>query len=155
MRGATSSTVGIVVLNWNNYTDTARCLESLKNLAYPNYRTYLVDNGSTDHSMERLMLDYNGSSLKFILNGENLGFAAGCNRGIAMALQEGCHYILLLNNDCVVSDARFLEKAVRFAEATPRCGIVGGKILFWPETRRIWSTGGYITRLGRETYIGH
>jgi GT2 family glycosyltransferase len=88
------------------------------------------------------------------LNHENLGFAAGCNPGIGKALEDGCQYILLLNNDCLVNDVQFLDKAVNFAEATPDCGVVGGKILCWPETTRIWSTGGYITRFSREAYIG-
>ena len=147
--------VGIIVLNWNNYDDSARCLESIKNVEYPDYKIYLVDNGSTDQSIERLVAKYHVPCVEFVLNHSNLGFAAGCNRGIEVALKDRCDYILLLNNDCVICDVKFLRTAVGFAEATPECGILGGKLLFWPETARIWSTGGRVSRFGVEMYIGH
>ncbi len=44
----------IVVLNWNGWPDTIDCLESLQRLTYPNYQVILVDNGSTDDSVERI-----------------------------------------------------------------------------------------------------
>lgn len=147
--------VGIVILNWNNYRATSRCLTSLQGINYANYTVYLVDNGSTDGSREKLIREFSRGNIEFVLNEKNLGFAAGCNRGIERALSEGCDYVLLLNNDTIVYDRDFLLHAVELAESDPRCGIVGGKILFWPDTTRIWSTGGYITFLGGEVHIGH
>ncbi|MFB6199675.1 MAG: glycosyltransferase family 2 protein [Candidatus Nanohaloarchaea archaeon] len=46
--------VAIIVLNWNNYEDTAECLESLEDVEYPNYEVIVVDNGSTDGSLMNL-----------------------------------------------------------------------------------------------------
>ena len=40
--------VAVLVLTWNNYTDTSKCIESLHLLDYPNYEIVVVDNGSTD-----------------------------------------------------------------------------------------------------------
>jgi GT2 family glycosyltransferase len=57
MNTAESRTIGrvyIVVLNWNNWEDTIECLESLQCLDYHNYRVVVVDNGSTDDSVERI-----------------------------------------------------------------------------------------------------
>src|SRR6266404_5960850 len=147
--------VGVVILNWNNYRDTARCLDSFGSVTYANYLIYVVDNGSKDDSALRLGENFKNDYIRFILNPENLGFASGCNKGIAQALADGCEYLLLLNNDCIICDPGFLNKAVTLAEADPQCGIVGGKILFWPETNRIWSTGGYIKLWGAEKHIGH
>jgi len=147
--------VAIIVLNWNNYAVTSRCLQSLQEITYPNYVVYLVDNGSKDGSREKLFEEFKDSGIQFIFNEANLGFAAGCNQGIKKALKDGCDYILLLNNDCIVYDKDFLNYGVELAESDPQCGIVGGKILFWPDTRRIWSTGGYITFWGGEKHIGH
>jgi GT2 family glycosyltransferase len=147
--------IGIVVLNWNNYPDTSRCLRSLGGLEYPSCSVYLVDNGSTDGSLERLLQESPGGPLEVVANGENLGFAAGCNRGIERALTDGCDYVLLLNNDCIVEDKAFLAPAVSLAESDSRCGIVGGKILFWPDRGVIWSTGGFIRFWGSEVHIGH
>ena len=147
--------VGIIILNWNNYALTSRCLESITGLTYPCYTIYLVDNNSQDGSIEKLLERFGNTGIQFILNEANLGFAAGCNRGIKKALNDGCDYILLLNNDCIVYDKKFLNYGILLAELEPRCGIVGGKILFWPDTKRIWSTGGYISFWFAEKHIGH
>ena len=148
--------VAIVVLNWNNYNATNRCIESLWDLKYPKYKIYLVDNGSSDGSMQKLFGNFKtNSKIKFIFNEDNLGFAAGCNCGIKIALNEGTDYILLLNNDCIVYKNDFLNKVIAFAELDKKIGIMGGKILFWPEKNRIWSTGGYVSFWFAEKHIGH
>ena len=50
--------VALVVLNWNNAGDTLRCLASLEALTYPNYGLLVVDNGSTDDSVQRIRAVY-------------------------------------------------------------------------------------------------
>jgi len=147
--------VGIVVLNWRNYPATERCLRSLEAVTEPASTIYLIDNDSGDGSMDRLEAELKDPRIVFLRNPSNLGFAAGCNPGIRKALDDGCDYVLLLNNDCVVIEPGFLARAVELAEQHPRCGIVGGKILYWPDTRMIWSTGGFIRFWGGETHIGH
>jgi GT2 family glycosyltransferase len=137
--------VAIVLLNWNGYADTRRCLESLVGATYPR--------GSTDGSLDRLEAEYGRSGIVFIRNGRNLGFSAGCNRAIRRALADGCEYVLLLNNDCIVAEAGFLETMVTLAEADPRVGLVGGKVLRWPDTSVIWGTGGWISWAG-ERFVG-
>jgi GT2 family glycosyltransferase len=145
--------VAIVLLNWNGHDDTRRCLESLAGATYPRRTTYLADNGSTDGSMDRLEAEFGSSGIVFVRNGENLGFSAGCNRAIRRALADGCEYVLLLNNDCIVAEAGFLEAMVTLAEADPRVGLVGGKLLRWPDTGIIWGTGGWISWAG-ERFVG-
>lgn len=148
--------VGIVILNWNNYEDTSRCLESLENIDYPNYLAYLIDNGSDDGSRDKLDDEFaNKKWVRWISNGENLGFAAGCNPGIDQALSDGCDYVLLFNNDCVAYRDDFLKYGVRTAESQPNCGIIGGKILYWANNDRIWSTGGEFNLWLDVRYIGH
>jgi GT2 family glycosyltransferase len=46
--------VGIIVLNWNGWRYTVECLESLQRLMYPNYQAIVVDNGSTDDSLQKI-----------------------------------------------------------------------------------------------------
>ncbi len=46
--------VAIIVLNWNGWQDTIECLESLQRITYPNYQVIVVDNGSTDDSIEKI-----------------------------------------------------------------------------------------------------
>lgn len=136
--------VYVVVLNWNNYVDTKRCLESLAKATYPNLRVIVVDNGSSDGSVERLEAAF--PNHQFILNEKNLGFSRGCNPGIRTALaDEQCSYVLLLNNDSEVAQ-RFLEPAIDAAEADQQIGLVGGKILHSPESKIISYAGGEVTR---------
>ena len=120
------SKVAIIILNWNGKEDTIECLESLKHITYPNYEILLVDNGSTDGSVECFRERYPG--MEIIENGENLGFAEGNNVGIRRAMDEGVDYVLLLNNDTVV-DPKFLGELVKVAKGDERIGIVGAKIL--------------------------
>lgn len=96
-----SHKVGIIVLNWNNYSDTIRCVRTVLKQQYSNFRVYVADNGSTDGSFESLKEDINDVRVTWIENGANLGFAAGCNQGIARALSDECEYVLLFNNDCL------------------------------------------------------
>ena len=136
--------VYVIILNWNNYEDTKRCLESLNAATYPNLRTLVVDNGSADGSGKRLQADF--PDLHFIFNDKNLGFSRGCNVGIRAALaDEQCAYVLLLNNDAVVAPS-FLEGAIEVAEADAHAGLLGGKILFSPESKKIWYAGGDVLR---------
>ena len=53
--GTASALVYIVLVNWNGWRDTVECLESLRNLAYDNFRTIIVDNKSGDDSVRNIL----------------------------------------------------------------------------------------------------
>lgn len=132
------------MLNWNNYEDSKKCLVSLEHVSYPKLKVIVVDNASADGSGFQLQTEF--PSLQFIFNDKNLGFARGCNVGIRAALNNlDCSYVLLLNNDATVT-RHFLEPAIEMAETNPKVGLVGGKILFSEETKKIWYAGGTIDR---------
>lgn len=145
--------VGIVILNWNGYRVTRRCLDSLRTVDYAARTVYLLDNGSTDDSWTRLSTECADDGTVLIANGENLGFAAGCNPGIRRAVADGCAFVLLLNNDTLTPRPDFLHAMVELACSDPRIGLVGGRILLYPDTRTLWCTGGTIGWLG-ERYLG-
>ncbi len=133
-----------IVLNWNNFADSKACIESLETVTYPNLDIIVVDNGSIDHSGARLQQHF--PHLQFVFNDKNLGFARGCNVGIREALKDSaCQYVLLLNNDATTTPG-FLEQAVTFAEADSQIGLVGGKILYSAQSRKIWYAGGEVLR---------
>jgi len=131
--------VFIIIVNWNNWTDTLECLESLKNNDYLNYKVVIIDNGSKEK------FQISDSKVKVIYNKENLGFSGGNNVGIKYALENKADYILLLNNDTIVSN-NFLSKMVEIAEKDNKIGIVGPKIYF-PDSKKIWFAGGKINWL--------
>jgi hypothetical protein len=136
--------VVIVILNWNGKEDTAECIDSLRAITYPNYTILVVDNGSTDGSVEFLKERY--SHVEIARNNSNIGFGAGNNVGIELALSIGADYVLLLNNDTVV-DAHFLDYLVQEAESDLRIGFTGPKIyrLYEGEAAEyaVWKTFGW------------
>ena len=150
---AATPRVGIVVLHWNGYELTRRCLESLRAQRYPDVRVYVADNGSTDGSLARLQAGFGSDAIVFIENHANLGFSAGNNPAIRRALDDGCEWVLLLNNDVVCTSTDFIVHGVAAADGDAAIGIVGGKLVSWPDTSRLWSVGGEIGWLN-ERFIG-
>ena len=55
--------VSIIILNWNGWSDTVECLESIYHLNYSNYQVIVVDNNSTDDSIQKIN-DYAMGKLK-------------------------------------------------------------------------------------------
>jgi GT2 family glycosyltransferase len=135
--------VYVVVLNWNRYELTKRCIDSLLANVYPSLKLIVVDNASIDGSGVRLRSEF--ATCDFVFNYENLGFARGCNSGIKVALQDAnCAYVLLINNDATLAP-HGLSKAIEAAEASREIGLVGGKILKSPESKLMWYAGGDIS----------
>lgn len=101
--------IGIVILHWNNYTDTFNCLNSVSRLEklQNTIEVVIVDNASTNDSLKKL--ESNFRSIHFLKNSENLGFAAGNNRGIQYFIKRAVDFILILNNDTIVSKTLILE----------------------------------------------
>src|SRR3990170_339667 len=137
--------VAVVVLNWNGLADTSECLESLRAIAYPNYETIVMDNGSSGDDAEVLQQRF-GDSIRLIVSPRNLGFAGGCNSAMRDALAGEADYVLLLNNDVTV-DPQFLDELVRAAEGLPDAAALCPKIYFHDRPTVICSTGGRLNPL--------
>lgn len=136
--------VSIVLLNYNSYKDTLECIKSLSSITYSNYKIIIVDNNSSDNSELKIKEYIKGNDrIHFIQSGKNLGFSWGNNVGIKYALEQGCKYICLLNNDTVV-EPNFLEHLVRSMEQDDSIGISTGKIMYFNNKNIIWSAGGFI-----------
>lgn len=133
--------VYVLVLNWNGYPDTIRCLQSLKSLTYKNAAVVVIDNASTDRSVERIKAAY--SLVNILVNQDNLGFAGGNNVGIKYALKQGADYIWLLNNDTEVHPEA-LGKMIEVAEADPTIGMVGSRIFHLEQRDKLLFAGGKI-----------
>jgi GT2 family glycosyltransferase len=134
--------VGIVVLNHNGKELARRCLRSVMASPYANKDIILVDNASTDTSVEYLRSVF---PHVFILeNSENLGVAGGRNCGFREALRRGSHYILSLDNDARI-DGQLIEELVKVAESDPRIGVVGPKTYSDDGSGTIQCSGGRIT----------
>ena len=134
--------VSIIIVNWNNFHDSSECLESLSLVTYPNCEIVVVDNGSGGGEAMMLREGF-GDSIRLIENETNHGFAEGCNIGMRDALERGADYIVLLNNDTIVTPD-FLEDLINVAHGDERVGILGGKIYCHEYPDTIWFAGGLI-----------
>jgi len=133
--------VFIIILSWNRLNDTLECVESVKKIDYRNFEIMVVDNGSTDGSAEVVEKRY--PNITLIKNERNVGYAIGNNRGIEKALEMGCEYVFLLNNDTTI-DAACLNELVRIAESDAHIGAVGPKIYLYQNPAIVWYAGGEI-----------
>jgi GT2 family glycosyltransferase len=127
-----------VLLNWNGWRDTLTCLQLLVTQNYPALHIVVVDNHSSDDSVQRL--GEAGLQVEIIEAGANLGFAGGCNMGIKRGLQIGADWIWLLNND-TMAPGDTLTKLVA-AGSGSRVGIVGTVLHFLHDPSRIQAWGG-------------
>jgi GT2 family glycosyltransferase len=133
-----------VVLNWNNYDDTYQCLNSLCGAEYPNLKIVIVDNASSDGSRERLNFKFRDITL--INLSENMGYAVGNNVGIRWALEHHADYILILNNDIVVSP-KAITTLAEIAERQKDVGIVTGLIKYKADPCDIYYAAGSFSRI--------
>ncbi len=136
----TNPLVYAVVLNWNGWPDTIRCLASLRASTGVDLRVVVVDNGSTDGSPARLAPLLTPPWGELLCVERNLGFTGGVNLGLRHALARSAEYLFLLNNDATVAPdcvARLVEAAM----SRPDIGFVGPKIVWQDEPERLWSAG--------------
>lgn len=126
--------VYIIILNWNGLKDTLECLDSVYRLDYPNYEVILVDNCSSDDSVETIRRQYPQAIL--IENSENYGFCGGNNIGIKHAMRLGTDYVWLLNNDTVV-ESDSLTKLVEEAEQYSQTGLVSPVVHYYDSPDKI------------------
>ena len=119
--------VGVALLNWNGYADTAVCLASLRASEFRPARILVFDNGSTDGSADRLEAEF--PEIELVRAGENLGFAEGNDRAAQALLAAGMDYVWVLNNDTRVEPG-CLGALVAALEADPALGAAGAKIWF-------------------------
>lgn len=129
------SRVSIVILNWNGLGYLQECLASLQAQTYADWQVIVVDNGSTDGSVEWAARKF--PQARLICNKTNLGFAAANNQAIRAS---DAPYIVTLNNDTRV-DPRWLEALVTAADEHPDVGMCMSKMLFADRPQVINSTG--------------
>ena len=127
MPHAPSPSVIILVLNWNGKHLLDACLAPLTQQTYTNYDVILIDNASHDRSVAFVRKKF--PNVEIVQNRHNLGFAVANNVGLRLAQARSADYVILLNNDVVVS-LNWLADFVAEMEKIPDLGVAGCKLLF-------------------------
>jgi GT2 family glycosyltransferase len=122
--------LAIITINYNGLADTIDLLESLKKAKkepYLNVQVYVIDNGSSDDSIDVLSRRF--PEIRLIQSPTNLGFSAGNNLGIKVALKEKADWIMLINNDTLIDKSLF-KNIYKSPLQDKKVGVLGGLIYF-------------------------
>jgi GT2 family glycosyltransferase len=140
--------VAVLVLNYNGEQHLSECLESLRNQTYKDMAVYLVDNGSSDNSVDFTKQAF--PWVKIIRFKDNLGFASGYNEAIKLTQAR---FIALLNNDTRVQN-NWLEELIKAINVNDKAIGVGSKMLLYDNPKLLNHAGAKITPIGGGFDIG-
>jgi GT2 family glycosyltransferase len=118
--------LSIIIVNWNNKDILQDCLNSIyhtRNVI--KYEIIVVDNYSEDNSVELVKNEF--PDVMLLENNENLGFTRANNQAIKIARGK---YIILLNNDTVVTNTYCFDRMIELMEKNSQVGILGCKLLY-------------------------
>ncbi|WP_235401305.1 glycosyltransferase family 2 protein [Rubrobacter aplysinae] len=139
----------VVVPNWNGAGLLRSCLESLFDQVFEDFETLVVDNGSTDGSVEMLGSEF--PEVRVVALKDNRGFSAAANLGVSESDSE---LVALLNND-TRQDPDWLAALVRAADAYPEAGSFATKMLDLEKHGVMDGAGDALRRSGLPYRLGH
>jgi GT2 family glycosyltransferase len=146
---AASSTVSIVIPNWNGVEHLQVCFDSVRRQTVRPSQVIMVDSGSTDGSRDFVRQTY--PDVILLALPENKGFAYAVNRGIEKATGR---YIALLNND-VEAEEHWLEFLIKALDDDPSAGSAACKMINFFDRSTIDAVGDTLTRFGSPFSRGH
>jgi GT2 family glycosyltransferase len=141
--------VSVTIVTYNSGRFIKRCLESVLEQKYANLEVVVIDNASTDGTVD--LLEPFSDRCRLYYNDQNVGFAAAQNQAIALARGE---WVLTLNPDVLLLPD-FIQELVDAGQVDPKAGSVCGKLLTirpsfdLPEKQLVDSTGIYFTPMLR------
>jgi len=130
-----SPLVSVIIPNWNGAAHLPACLIALRAQTLRDFEVIVVDNASTDGSVERLGRDY--PEAQVIRLDRNYGFTGACNTGLRAARGE---ILTLLNNDTGAAPDWLAEVVAAF-ERHPEAGIVASKMLLFDRPHVLHTAG--------------
>ena len=140
--------VSIIVLNHNGKRFLYRCLSSVLQINYPSecYEVILVDNGSSDNSVEFMKRKF--PKVKILTLNRNYGFATGNNKGTKLAKGD---IFVFLNNDTFV-DKNWLKQLI-WVMTTEQVDICGSQIVFMRQPTAVQYAGGDLHLIGGAIFV--
>lgn len=137
--------ISVVILNWNNGDFIQKAITSVAVQSYPCH-IIVVDNGSTDGSVDLLQQMADAGDITLIRHAKNLGFAGGVNIGIRESINRNDDAVALLNSDAI-ADKNWLKHLAERLQSNPKTGMVASKMLS-SDGKKIDSTGDWLTIWG-------
>lgn len=122
---------GIVICNYNKADDCLNCIQSVLESNYKDFDLFVVDNASSDSSVEKIRERYK-DKLTLLENKENLGGSGGFNTGLRKVLEMGYEYAVCLDNDVLV-DCNAIGALARFLDEHEDTGMVGSIVYHMEE----------------------
>ena len=140
--------VCIIILTHNNVVDTIECVHSTTLLEGGPYSVLIVDNASTDNTVEMIREKF--PNVNLLQLDRNFGFSAGVNEGIKWGYERDFEYFFILNNDTVVEKS-MMQILLEMAAKEDDCAMVMPRIFFYSvgnsnDRSDIWSDGGYLRK---------
>lgn len=114
--------VSINLLNKDQKTLLKSCIDSVLHQTYAHIEILIIDNGSTDGSLEFIKKEF--PQLQLLRNNSNEGYAQAHNKGISICSGE---YIMLLNIDVILTET-FVEEMVKAMEQEDKIGMVQARL---------------------------
>lgn len=143
----TDPLVSVIIPTYNRKALILPCIESVLRMQPPRIETIVVDNGSTDGTIEEIHEHF--PEVRIIRSSHNLGVAGGRNVGAQAARGD---YLLFLDNDTIV-DAKLLDELLNALHSDSSRGLVGPVVFYHNEPTRIWSVGTSVNlTTGRVTF---
>lgn len=141
------SRASVIIPNWNGQQLLRDCLSSLVKQSFKDFEIILVDNNSTDSSLEYVRKNF--PEIKIIKLNKNFGFAKAINEGVKHSTAE---YVAFLNNDTSV-DKKWLENLIKCADNHSEVISVNSKMLNFYNRKIIDGVGILINEVGQAKSI--
>jgi GT2 family glycosyltransferase len=134
--------IGVVTVLFNSELVLPEFFTSITAQTYRNFTVFTIDNASQDASTT--ICQRHPELCSLIVNNDNRGVAAANNQGIAAALDSGCEFVLLLNNDVCFGSELFAQLVDGLRSHS--CNMVTPAIFYYDAPEIIWCAGGTFKR---------
>lgn len=139
---ATRTYVDYIITSYNSKKIIGDCLESVKKQTHKDWTCTVIDDGSTDSTVEYIKKSFPWA--RVIANADNKGPSIRRNEAIAATKHP---LIAILDSD-IVLDPKWTEKQIAFLEREPYCGIAGSKLVYFDEPKRLNASAGGLFSFG-------
>ena len=121
--------IGIIIVTYNSQEDIGRLLDSIIIQDYKNLEVYVVDNNSSDQTLDMIRTYQSKISIQIISSRVNHGFARGNNIGIKRAIEDGCEYVFILNPDIELEE-KCIDILIKRINNDEQIGVIGPVVLY-------------------------